>query len=139
MRPGDIPKVAAFDKRVFGADRTELITILYDLCPELAWFIKENNRVAGFCLGRQGQNFTQIGPVNASSKKHAEALIRSAINQMTGQAVVVDIPAAKSETKRWLEVCGFVSQRPFERMYLSNNPHPGIIENLYLIAGPELG
>ena len=139
MRPGDIPKVAAFDKKVFGADRTELITLLYESCPELAWLIKENNRVAGFCLGRQGQNFTQIGPVNASSKKHAEALIRSAINQITGRAVVVDIPASKSETKAWLEACGFVSQRPFDRMYLSKNPHPGIVENLYLIAGPELG
>ena len=139
MRPGDIPKVAAFDKEIFGADRTELITLLYETCPELAWFIKENNRVVGFCLGRQGQNFTQIGPVNASSKKYAEALIRSAINQMTGRALVVDIPAAKSETKAWLETCGFISQRPFDRMYLSKNPHPGIIENLYLIAGPELG
>jgi GNAT superfamily N-acetyltransferase len=139
MRPGDIPKVAAFDKKVFGADRTELITLLYESCPELAWLIKENNRVAGFCLGRQGQNFTQIGPVNASSKKYAEALIRSAINQITGKALVVDIPAAKSGTKAWLEACGFISQRPFDRMYLRKNPHPGIIENLYLIAGPELG
>ena len=139
MRPGDIPKVAAFDKKVFGADRTALITSLYEGCPESTWLIKENNRVAGFCLGRHGQNFTQIGPVNASSKKHAEALIRSAINQMTGRALVVDIPAERSETKAWLDACGFISQRPFERMYLSKNPHPGIIENLYLIAGPELG
>ncbi len=139
MRPADIPKVAAFDHRVFGADRTELLTILYESCPKLAWIIKENNRIAGFCLGRKGKNFTQIGPVNASSGKQAEALIRSAINQLTGQAVVVDIPAAKSETMAWLEACGFVSQRPFERMFLSKNPHPGIIENLYLIAGPELG
>ena len=139
IKPGDIPNVAAFDKKVFGADRTELICLLYASCPELAWLIKEHNRVVGFCLGRPGQNFTQIGPVNASSKEHAEALIRSAINQITGRAVVVDIPAAKSDTKEWLEGCGFESQRPFERMYLQNNPHPGMIENLYLIAGPELG
>ena len=139
MRPGDIPKVAAFDKWVFGADRTELITLLYESCPELAWLIKENNRVAGFCLGRRGQNFTQIGPVYASSTKGVEALIRSAINQIIGQAVVVDIPAERSETKRWLEACGFISQRPFERMYLTSNPHPGNIESQYLISGPELG
>ena len=137
--PEDIPEIAAFDKKVFGADRTELIRRLFETCPELAWIIKENNRVAGFCLGRRGQNFTQIGPVYASSAKGAKALIRSAINQITGQAVVVDIPAERSETERWLEACGFISQRPFERMYLSNNPHPGIIENQYLISGPELG
>jgi len=139
IKPTDIPEIAAFDKKVFGADRTELITLMYESCPELAWFIKENNRVAGFCLGRRGQNFTQIGPVYASSVKGAKALIRSAVDQITGQAVVVDIPAERSETKRWLEACDFISLRPFERMYLHNNPHPGIIEDQYLISGPELG
>jgi len=139
ISPSDIAEVVAYDKRVFGADRKELITFLYEDCPESAWFIRENNRLAGFCLGRNGQNYTQIGPVNASSENLAKALIRSAINQMTGRALLVDIPAAKSETRAWLGGCGFVSQRPFERMYLSKNLHPGFIENLYLIAGPELG
>ena len=139
IRPGDIPEVAGFDKRVFGADRTELIKLLYENYPELAWLIRENNRVVGFCLGRRGKNFTQIGPVSASSLKHTKALIQSAGNQITGQAVVVDIPADKSETKLWLESSGFISLRPFERMYLSNNPHPGITESQYLICGPELG
>jgi ribosomal protein S18 acetylase RimI-like enzyme len=137
--PEDIPEIAAFDAKVFGADRTDLIRGLYEGYPDLAWLIKENNSVAGFCLGRRGQNFTQIGPVYALSAKGAKALIRSAVNQITGQAVVVDIPADKSETEQWLEASGFSSQRPFERMYLSNNPHPGIIENQYLISGPELG
>ena len=139
INPGKIPEVAAFDQKVFGADRTELIKSQSESAPELAWLIKENNRVTGFCLGRWGQNFTQIGPVYASSAQGVKALIGSAINQITGQAVVVDIPAVKSELKGWLEACGFISQRPFERMYLSDNPHPGIIESQYLICGPELG
>ena len=139
IKPADIPAVAAFDKKVFGADRTELIRHLYESYPALAWLIKDNNRIAGFCLGRRGQNFTQIGPVYASSSSGAKVLIQSAINQLTGQALVVDVAAAKSDIKEWLETCGFISQRPFERMYLRNNPHPGIIESQYLISGPELG
>ncbi len=139
MKPADIPEVAAFDKKVFGADRTELIMRLYESYPELAWLIKEKNSIAGFCLGRRGQNFTQIGPVSASSPDGVKALIQSAIDQITGQAAVVDICADKSEIKGWLEACGFTAQRPFERMYLRKNPHPGIIESQYLISGPELG
>ena len=139
MRPADIPEVAAFDKKVFGADRTELTRQLYESYPELAWLIKENNSITGFCLGRRGQNFTQIGPVSAFSSNGVKALIQSAMDQLTGQAVVADICAAKSEIKEWLEACDFISQRPFERMYLAGNPHPGIIENQYLISGPELG
>ncbi|MEA3462759.1 MAG: GNAT family N-acetyltransferase [Bacteroidota bacterium] len=139
IKPADIPEVAAFDKKVFGADRTELIRCLYDSYPELGWLIKEDNHIAGFCLGRRGQNFTQIGPVSAFSSNGVKALIQSAMDQLTGQAVVADICAAKSEILGWLEACGFISQRPFERMYLAGNPHPGIIENQYLISGPELG
>jgi GNAT superfamily N-acetyltransferase len=139
MQAGDIPHVAAFDKEVFGADRSELIARLYKSFPEIAWLYKENNSIAGFCLGRPGQNFTQIGPLNALTKEIAKALIRSAINQLGGRAVVVDIPEDKSDTADWLEGHGFKSIRPFERMYLRKNPHPGKIDNLYLIAGPELG
>jgi len=139
LKPADIPEVVAFDKQVFGADRTELIKHLYESYPEIAWIIKKNNSVAGFCLGRRGQKYMQIGPVYASSSNGVKALIQSATNQLTGQAVVVDICADKSEIKGWLEACGFISQRPFERMYLKNNPFPGIIESQYLISGPELG
>ena len=139
IKPADIPEVAAFDKKVFGADRRELIQRQYESYPEIAWLIKENKRIAGFCLGRRGQTFTQIGPVYASSSNQAKVLIKLAINQMTGQAVVVDVGADKSEILGWLEASGFISLRPFDRMYLSNNPHPGIIESQYLIGGPELG
>ena len=139
MRLDDIPDVAAFDKEVFGADRTELITGLYEACPALAWLIRENREVAGFCLGRPGQNFTQLGPVHARSDVLAESLILSAINHIQGQSVVVDIPADQCRLRHWLEILGFKTQRPFERMYLSENPHPGRIDSVYLIAGPELG
>ncbi len=139
VMPADISEVAEFDQKVFGPDRTELIRTLYESYPEVAWIIRENGRITGFCLGRRGQNYMQIGPVYASSTQDAKALNRSAIKQITGQAVVVDIPADKTEIKGWLEECGIIAQRPFERMYLKHNPYPGIIENQYLISGPELG
>lgn len=139
IKASDIPEIANFDKQVFGADRIELITRLYENYPELAWVYKFHGRVAGFCLGRKGQHFTQIGPVNASSAALAEMLLESAINQLSGQAAAVDIPADKPRTRQWLESRGFKALRPFERMYLRQNPHPGKRENLYLIAGPELG
>ena len=72
VMPADISEVAEFDQKVFGADRTELIRALYESYPELAWLIRENGRITGFCLGRLGQNFTQIGPVYASSVQGAK-------------------------------------------------------------------
>jgi GNAT superfamily N-acetyltransferase len=139
VMPGDLLELAGFDKFAFGADRTPLIHHLYKNQPGLAWLIRENNQVVGFCLGRRGVKFTQIGPVYASSETIAKSLIRSAINTIAGKAVVVDIHATRTGLIRWLEGHGFTSQRSFDRMYLYNNPHPGFIEYQYLICGPELG
>jgi len=139
IKPADIPEVAALDKKIFGADRTALIRRLYDSYPELARFVREDKKITGFCLGRRGARYTQIGPAYASSSLAVKALIQSALGQLAGQAVVVDIPASKSELFEWLEECGFISQRSFERMYLNNNPFPGITDSQYLICGPELG
>lgn len=137
----DLPELARFDEAVFGADRKTLIYYLYKNYSELAWLIREENEVVGFCLGRRGTNFTQIGPVNASTDKVAKSLIRSAFNHLTGKAVVVDIQGNKTNIIQWLEACGcgFATQRPFSRMFLHSNPHPGIIENQYMMCGPELG
>jgi len=38
----DIQEVTDFDKRIFSADRTELIRGLYESNPEIAWLIREN-------------------------------------------------------------------------------------------------
>jgi len=139
IKPGDLPELAAFDKEVFGADRTLLMEHLQKSHPDLSWLIKENGRIVAYCLGRRGVKFVQIGPVYALSENLAKSLICSSIGSISGGAAVVDIQAGKLKLKRWLEDAGFTSQRPFERMYLKNNPHPGIIENQYLIGGPELG
>ncbi|MFH0759754.1 MAG: GNAT family N-acetyltransferase [Bacteroidota bacterium] len=137
--PGDLPDLAGFDQHVFGADRSLLIHLMVESYPELAWLIREDNKIVGFCLGRRGVNFTQIGPVYASADQVARSLIRSAVNSITGKAAVMDIPATQTTTIQWLEGCGFATQRPFDRMYLNTNPHPGITERQYLICGPELG
>lgn len=137
--PEDLPELIAYDKSTFGADRGAMIKYLYENYPELGFLIRENNKVKGFCLGRKGERFTQIGPLSAASLGDAKALIQSVAGQFSGEAVVIDIHGNKPAFIEWLEAQGFVSQRPFDRMYLDQNPHPGIIENQYLIGGPELG
>jgi hypothetical protein len=112
---------------------------LFNDSPELAWLVRENQKISGFCLGRKGLNFTQIGPVYAVSDNVARVLIQSALEQLHGQSVVLDLLADKTELDKWLKEIGFSTQRPFERMFLTHNPHPGIIEQQYGICGPELG
>lgn len=139
MVPVDLSEVIEYDRQIFGADRGDLIRHLYEGHPGLARIIREDGKIAGYCLGRNGVKYTQLGPVYAESERMAKSLICSAINSIPGEAAVVDIAADQTNLMQWLEDHGFTAQRPFERMYLNNNPHPGVIEKQYLIGGPELG
>ena len=135
----DIPEVARLDKQIFGADRTDLIHYLYANSPSLAFLARKNNKITGFCLGRKGQSFTQLGPVYASTDEAAKVLIISALSNLSGKAVAIDIHTDKPEIENLLSAFGLIRQRSFERMYLRNNPFPGIVKYQYLISGPELG
>jgi GNAT superfamily N-acetyltransferase len=139
VTPERIPDIIEFDKAVFGASRKELMMSLYNNSPELAWVIYEDNAVSGFCLGRAGTRFKQIGPVYASTEEGAKTLIGSALRSIEGEACAVDIHGDKPEMEEWLTQAGFTTQRPFDRMYLNENPHPGRVKMQYLISGPELG
>jgi len=139
MEKRDIDEICKLDEVVFGADRSDLIDWLYDDSPDLAWLIRGRQTLRAFCLGRKGMNYTQIGPVCAVTDEAAKAILYVALNQNVGKAVVIDLHADKKGIQDWLIQNGFTPQRPFERMYLHHNPHPGIIEKQYGICGPELG
>ena len=93
----------------------------------------------GLVLGRDGTRFSYIGPLNASSYTVALNLICKAFESLKNQPVAVDIHEDKEELIKWMESIGFIRQRQFLRMYLDKNPYPGIMQNQFLISGPEFG
>ena len=135
----DIPEIIEYDRKVFGADRQQLINYLIETYPQKARVLKKNGHIIAFALGRDGARFHHIGPVMASSTEDAKLLINDALRELQGQPVVVDVPDDKKELIGWLNNLGFVKQRHFIRMYQNQNPYPGTPEKQYLICGPEFG
>lgn len=135
----DLDEIAILDEKIFGANRFEILKYLFKNSPELAWTIKKKSKIVGFCFGRKGSKFTQIGPVYSSFDEEVKSLITSSANQLIGKPVVVDLLSDKDSIDLWLSENGFEKQRAFKRMYLNINPHPGVVENQYFISGPELG
>lgn len=131
--------MVTMDEEVFGANRGILVRELFKNSPERAWMVKSGNKLAGFCLSRPGSRYTQIGPVCARNTDMAKSLISAAFSGLDDQPVVIDIPESHHDLLDWFVSQGFVSQRPFTRMYLDNNPYPGIPEHQFLICGPEMG
>jgi GNAT superfamily N-acetyltransferase len=139
LSDGSFGSILALDREVFGADRGPLLRTLWRRTPEMAWQEACNRRVQGFCLGRHGSTYAQIGPLIAERTEHAVALCRAAMRYLAGHAVVVDVPASHAIFLAWLCERGFVAQRRFTRMVLGTDHAPGTQEEQFAIAGPEFG
>jgi GNAT superfamily N-acetyltransferase len=134
-----IPSLAEFDSRIFGAGRKELLEWMFEGAPQYAFVVAGEMEIQGYCLGRNGFNYTQIGPVIARDRNIAEMLVISALSRCPDKPVIIDTPRLDPEWTAWLNSIGFAEQRPLIRMYKGSNDFPGIPESQFAILGPEFG
>jgi GNAT superfamily N-acetyltransferase/ribosomal protein S18 acetylase RimI-like enzyme len=135
----DLASIADLDELVFGVNRWQLLHFFLTEYSNKAWMFKENNRITGFILGRDGYRYHHVGPVVAPDITSARMLITKAISNLVNLPVVMDIPCHQLELISWLRSIGFTEQRTFTRMYQNNNPMPGITSKQYALSGPEFG
>jgi GNAT superfamily N-acetyltransferase len=131
--------LAGYDREVFGADRTPLLADLARRAPDLAFVTADAGQPRGYCLGRRGRLYTQIGPLAAPTLADARELLRTALRTCAGEALILDIPFHRPEWHHWLKELGFSEQRPFTRMRLGDWTLPDRHADQLAIAGPEFG
>ena len=134
----DLARVAASDRRLFGADRMELLFHLRRRRPDAAFGAWREGRLAGFVLARDGREATQLGPLAAAEDAVAQSLAAAALDGVTGP-VYIDVAEARTGFIGWLEAAGFALQRPYIRMVRGRDAGFDDPAWLYAIAGPELG
>jgi hypothetical protein len=137
LLPEDLPEVIVFDRQVFGVDRGALLERLFREYPFLAFKMTLGSRITGYCLGRNGYKYQQIGPVVASSNDDAVALFTAAARP--GQALVVDSIDAHNDFVTFLTANCFAPQRPLLRMYKGINDSPAQVPAYFAIPGGEYG
>ena len=135
----DLAKMIAYDSPIFGADRSFILQSLYRRNPEYTICCIQEGNLAGYCMGRSGSNFEQIGPVVAEDETIARDLVSTVLKECQGSDVVVDAFADKPEWVSFLEKAGFIEQRKFIRMCLGELKYPGITDKQFAMAGPEIG
>jgi predicted N-acetyltransferase YhbS len=135
LLPDDFEEVFAFDRAAFGADRSALLRSFHRRAPEMARLVRRNGALAGYCFGRPGHLYPQVGPVVAENEADARTLVASC----PGETLAIDAPRAATGWLAWLEQAGFAIERPFLRMCRGENRSPGIPARQFAIAGPEFG
>jgi len=135
----DLPLLLKMDHQVFGAGREPVLSAMQRRNPQYCFRATENENVSGYCFGRSGHDYTQIGPVIADNVETAKDVVSAALRNCAGNAVVMDVLHHTPEWKNWLTSLGFTEQRPLVRMYRGANAYPGIPGHQFAILGPELG
>ncbi len=135
----DLEPVFSYDRAVFGADRSRLLIALLQLAPAYAWIAGKPGDVKGYCFGRPGFLYEQLGPVVAQDQEIAANLVSACLKSQAGKTVVLDVPHFHPAWLSWLEGRGFSPARSFMRMRRGENSCPGLPDRMFAIAGPEFG
>ena len=142
MSAGDFPKIFAYDRQAFGADRSAILTSLFQRSPGHAWVAYSGTRdseVEGYCFGRPGFRYHQLGPVVARGERIAKDLVAQCLDHNAGVPFGIDAPQHSPSWLGWLLAQGFVEERPFIRMYRGEMQHAGETDSVFAIVGPEFG
>ncbi len=138
MREQDLPAVLNRDCAIFGADRGPLLRSLFARSPEYAW-VAGLPEIRGYCFGRPGFLYQQLGPIVAENETIACDLLSQCLAQKTSQRLGIDAPQHSSSWLDCLKSNGFVEERSFMRMRRGANTYPGRPECVFAIVGPEFG
>jgi GNAT superfamily N-acetyltransferase len=137
MQPADLERVLEVDRRVFGADRGDLLRWAAGRAPALCR-VDDAGTIVGYCFGRPGAHSRHIGPVVARDVATARALVAASIQAEPQGRIVLDLPAGRSDWQSALEAMGFAVQRPLIRMFRGSRPL-GRPDRQLAIFGPEFG
>jgi hypothetical protein len=108
--------------------------------PTAALVAERDGGLAGFVLGRDGREASQIGPVVARDEETALLLLDAALAGVRAP-IYLDLADHAPALQAWAQARGFTFQRRFTRMVHGAGaaPAPGEAALVFCPAGPELG
>ncbi len=127
------------DRKVFGADRGELLRSLDRGTPAFTLGIQSEGEMRGYALGRRGSRADHFGPWMAQDEMVARELLDEFLGRSTRAVIFSDCLKANPFARKLLSSRGFKFSRSLTRMFRGPNAYPGRPDLLCAILGPEFG
>lgn len=131
-------QIVQLDRRAFGADRSQLLRLLFaNSCVRPVVIRNQADLVTGYALARPGSDAAYVGPVVSSQQHDAVELLDRLLAQLPRNAVYIDLNRNWDDGEKLLIELGFEKQRDLIRMKrgVANPTSSGV----FAIAGPEVG
>jgi GNAT superfamily N-acetyltransferase len=129
----------AYDRYVFGADRSALLSSVSERASSLSLFMQSGTQLNGYVFGRHGLFADHLGPWMARDEHTAENLLKEFLRRSTRETIIVDALRSSRIAGDLLHEHGFAPTRLLTRMYRGPNDFPGQQNSLCAILGPEFG
>ena len=139
LSPELLEDIFETDRMIFGADRSFLLKSLHQQTPDFTAGIKREGTLQGYTFGRKGSFADHLGPWMANDEPTARKLLERFVTLSLRDVLIVDHLKSNSVAEPLLRSFGFSHTRPLTRMYRGDNAHPGRVEALCAILGPEFG
>lgn len=133
-------EVLEFDRRAFGADRSELLKALAeDACVRPSLRVGSGGSLRGYGLARRGSRAAYVGPVVAEEAETTSFLLEELLGRLGASPVYLDLNTTFEGGARLLAARGFVKQRELVRMRRGKKTSAGTSPSIFATAGPEVG
>ncbi len=93
LRAADTDAVLALDAELTRLPRAHILRGLLAEFPELAWVDVQRGEVEGYLLGQRRGPAVHLGPWLSWSAAGAERLLRTALEQLQGQQIMLHMPS----------------------------------------------
>jgi ribosomal protein S18 acetylase RimI-like enzyme len=144
MSEDEIFRIAGFDKKYFGGDRTRVLRRLYQDSPELCFFSQKASKINGYIISYEMENGYRIGPWvcnprSMNAQLVAQSLLLTCMNNIENNTkLYVGVPEVSNIAISLLHYLDFKMVSKSIHMYFGKRPQKrpaGILS----ISGPENG
>lgn len=135
----DLEYILAWDREIFGADRSGLLRSIHDDTPGFTLAGGRGSELLGYSFGRRGSLADHLGPWAARDEATARELLEEFLRRSHRARVFVDVVTRSPFAPGLLKEKGFAFARPLTRMVRGPNRFPGRPEMLCAVLGPEFG
>jgi predicted N-acetyltransferase YhbS len=148
MEENEVREIARFDRKYFGADRTKVISALFQEQPKHCFVSRSDREIEGYVMCRKAESGHKLGPwVSKPEKpKVARELLAKCMSTIDqNEAVFLGVPAPNANVVQLLLDFGFEqcmsANKPVKsiRMRLGKKLRSDCVEGIFAIGGPMKG